>query len=95
MEQEYGIMRNIVRISHNGRRKNHNQPEDSNFRHRGYGHILDLLSKHEGLTQQQIAQILGIRPQSASEAVTSLEEQMLVERTPNPHDKRSFLLHVL
>ena len=94
MEREYNIMRDIIRISHHGRRKPHNQPEGSNCRHRGYGHILDLLSKHEGLTQQQIAQMLGIRPQSASEAVTSLEEQGLVEKSPNPQDKRSFLLHI-
>lgn len=94
MEQEYGIMRDIVRISHNGRRKLHNQTQEGNCRNRGYGHILDLLSKHNGLTQQQIAQMLGIRPQSASEAVANLEEQLLVEKTPNPQDKRSYLLHI-
>lgn len=94
MEQEYGIMRDIVRISHNGRRKLHNQTQEGNCRNRGYGHILDLLSKHNGLTQQQIAQMLGIRPQSASEAVANLEEQLLVEKSPNPQDKRSYLLHI-
>ncbi len=94
MELEYGIMRSIVRISHNGRRKFHKQSEEKNCRPRGYGHILELLSKNNGLTQQQVAQMLGIRPQSASEAVTSLEEQGLIEKSPNPQDKRSFLLHI-
>ena len=94
MELEYSIMGDIIRISHNGRRKMHNQPEGAGCRHRGYGHILDLLSKHNGLTQQQIAQMLGIRPQSASEAVSNLEEQGLVEKSPNPQDKRSYLLHI-
>ncbi len=94
MEMEHSIMRDIIRISHNGRRKPNNQTEGTGCRHRGYGHILDLLSSHNGLTQQQIAQFLGIRPQSASEAVTNLEEQGLVEKSPNPQDKRSFLLYI-
>lgn len=94
MELEHKMMRDIVRISHNGRRKLHKQEEGKGCRHRGYGHILDLLSKHNGLTQQQIAQMLGIRPQSASEAVTNLEEQGLIEKIPNPQDRRSFLLYI-
>ena len=94
MELEHRIMQNIVRISHNGRRKLHKQGEGKVCRPRGYGYILDLLSENSGLTQQQIAQKLGIRPQSASEAVNSLEEQGLIEKSPNPQDKRSFLLHI-
>ena len=94
MELEHAIMQSIVRISRNARRKLHNQPEGASCHHRGYGHILDLLSKHNGLTQQQIAQALGIRPQSASEAVATLEEQGLVEKSPNPNDKRSYLLFI-
>ena len=91
MDLEYNMMRDIVRISHNGRRKPHNGKACPP---RGYGHILELLSKNDGLTQQQIAQTIGIRPQSASEAVTTLEEQGLIERTPNPRDKRSLLLSI-
>lgn len=94
MELEHKIMRDIVRISHNGRRKLHKQAGEKTCRHRGYGHILSLLSANRGLTQQQIAQMLGIRPQSASEAVTSLEEQGLIEKLPNPKDGRSFLLYI-
>ena len=94
MELEHAIMRNLVRISHNARRKLHRQGEGKDCKQRGYGHILDLLSDHKGLTQQQISQILGIRPQSASEAVTSLEEQGLIEKQPNPQDKRSNLLYI-
>ena len=52
------------------------------------------LNSQISLTQQQIAQMLGIRPQSASEAVANLEEQLLVEKSPNPQDKRSYLLHI-
>lgn len=94
MELEHRIMRDMVRISHNARRKLHKEGEEKGCRHRGYGHILDLLSDHNGMTQQQIAQALGIRPQSASEAVTNLEEQGLIQKLPNPRDKRSFLLYI-
>lgn len=94
MELEHKIMRDIVRISHNGRRKPPMQEEGRQCRPRGYGHILDLLSESNGLTQQQLAQMLGIRPQSASEAVTSLEEQGLIAKSPNPQDGRSFLLYI-
>lgn len=94
MELEHSIMRDMVRISHNARRKLHKQAEEKVCKHRGYGHILDLLSDHNGLTQQQIAQMLGIRPQSASEAVTNLEEQGLIQKLPNPRDKRSYLLYI-
>ena len=94
MELEYNIMRAIVRISHNGRRKHHKQTREGSCKPRGYGYILDLLSKNGGLTQQQIAQTLDIRPQSASEAVASLEEQGLIQKTPNPQDGRSFLLSI-
>ena len=94
MELEHRIMQSIVRISHNGRRKLHKSAEKKGCCHRGYGHILSLLAENDGLTQQQIAQILGIRPQSASEAVTSLEEQGLIEKSSNPQDKRSFLLSI-
>ena len=94
MELEHSIMRNMVRISHNARRKLHKEGEEKRGKPRGYGHILDMLSDHNGLTQQQMAQMLGIRPQSASEAVTSLEEQGLVQKLPNPRDKRSCLLYI-
>ena len=94
MELEHKIMGDLVRISHNARRKLRKEGEEKTCRPRGYGHILDLLSENNGMTQQQIAQFLGIRPQSASEAVTSLEEQGLIQKQPNPQDKRSYLLYI-
>ena len=94
MELEHRLMLDVVRISHNGRRKLIKHAEEKPHRHRGYGRILDLLAAHGELTQQQVAQMLGIRPQSASEAVTSLEEQGLLKKLPNPQDKRSSLLYI-
>ena len=94
MNMEHKMMQYIVRISHSGRRKLTGQAEKKDCRPKGYGHILGLLSEDNGLTQQQIAQRLGIRPQSASEAVTNLGEQGLIEKRPNPQDRRSNLLYI-
>ena len=58
---------------------------------RGFGHILDLLSD-EGVTQQYIADTLGIRPQSVSEAVTVLESRGFVKKQPSKTDKRKTLI---
>lgn len=63
-------------------------PGDSPRCTKGYGHILDLLSESEGLSQQEIALQMDIRPQSVSEAITSLEARGYVIRKPDPEDKR-------
>lgn len=63
-------------------------------RGRGFGHILDLLSREEGLCQQQIAQLAGIRPQSVSEAVGILEGRGLVRREAGENDKRMILIYL-
>ncbi|MBQ3076805.1 MAG: MarR family transcriptional regulator [Clostridia bacterium] len=59
---------------------------------RGFGHILALLSREDGISQQQIAERLGIRPQSVSEAVTLLEERGYVLKEASPTDRRVTLV---
>ena len=94
MELEHEIMKCVVRIASGGRRRlPHHQKGDSH-KCRGYGRILDLLSKNDGLSQREIAEALGIRPQSASEAITSMESQNLVEKRENEQDKRSCLVYI-
>lgn len=61
---------------------------------RGFGHILDLLSREEGICQQQIAQLAGIRPQSVSEAIGILEGRGLVRREAGENDKRMILIYL-
>lgn len=63
-------------------------------RGRGFGHILDLLSREEGLCQQKIAQLAGIRPQSVSEAIGILEGRGLVRREAGENDKRMILIYL-
>ena len=52
------------------------------------------LSDLDGITQQQIAADLDIRPQSASEALAGMEQQGLIERQTNDRDRRSSLVYI-
>lgn len=58
--------------------------------HHGRGRIIALLSEREcsGHTQKELAELLGVRPQSLSEALMRLEEDGLVRRERNEEDKR-------
>lgn len=94
MELEHEIMKCVMRIASGGRRRPHPAPNSGKPRFCGYGHVLDLLSKNDGLSQREIAETLHIRPQSASEAIASMEGQGLVEKRANELDKRSSLVYI-
>ena len=94
MELEYEIMKSIVRLASGGRRRPSEPRKAHGHKFHGYGHILDLLSRSDGLSQSQIAEALGIRPQSASEAIASMESQALVEKRSNEQDKRCWLIYI-
>ena len=94
MELEHEIMKCVVRIASGGRRKQHQTPGSDKPKFWGYSRILDVLSKNDGLSQRQIAERLNIRPQSASEAIASMEGQGLVEKRANELDKRSSLVYI-
>ncbi len=61
---------------------------------RGFGHVLDMLAGGQQLSQQQIAEQLGIRPQSVSEAVKALEERGYVRREPSIKDRRATVISI-
>ncbi len=66
-------------------------------RRRGYGHILaTLLSLDggQGVSQNTLADSVGIRAQSLSEAIASLEESGYVERRAGDADKRKMLVFI-
>lgn len=94
MELEHEMMKCVIRIASGGRRRPPHPPKHGAHKCHGYGHILDLLSKNEGLSQREIAEALNIRPQSASEAIASMEGQGLVEKRANEQDKRSSLIYI-
>lgn len=86
--QDRELMRLFMRTSSNARCKPWRAENDFSRKPSGMGHILDLLQRENGLSQQQIANTLGIRPQSVSEAVTRLEARGLICKKLDEHDRR-------
>lgn len=62
---------------HPGHRRRHAQ-----------GRALALLAAHEGLSQKELASLMGVRPQSLSEMLLKLEEDGQVERRKSTTDGR-------
>lgn len=92
IEQE--LMR-LMKQSHAlARRRPLEGQEGCQGRHRGAGHILDLLTESSGVSQQVIADRLGIRAQSVSEAIALLEEGGYIRREASPTDRRVTLIHL-
>lgn len=54
----------------------------------GQNRVLAILMMQDGTSQKDLAYLLGIRPQSLSEALDKLEASQLVERRQNEEDKR-------
>ena len=94
MELEHEIMKCVVRIASGGRRRHHPSSGADKPKFCGYGRILDVLSKTDGVSQREIAELLYIRPQSASEALASMEGQGLIEKRTSETDKRCSLIYI-
>jgi DNA-binding MarR family transcriptional regulator len=56
--------------------------------------ILRLLRVSPGLSQQELAGSLGIHPSRLVALLDQLEKRGLVERRPNPDDRRLYSLHL-
>lgn len=91
---EHIILRNMMRIAANARRRSRAHHAGACKRPHGFGHILDILTERDGLTQQQIAQQMDIRPQSVSEAIAAMEQQGLVCRQTSETDRRSSVVYI-
>jgi DNA-binding MarR family transcriptional regulator len=51
-----------------------------------------VLDHHGGVRSSELAQHLHIAPRSATEVIDALEGKGLVERSPDPHDRRATLV---
>lgn len=60
----------------------------------GQVRALSLIAMQEGITQKDLAFLLGIRPQSAGEMLQKLEDQGLVERRKSETDARAIQLYL-
>ena len=86
--QDRELMHLLIKISNTARYKPW-KAENASQKPSEMGHILELLRREDGLSQQEIADKLGIRPQSVSEAVARLEGRGLLCKIPDEHDRRA------
>ncbi len=56
--------------------------------------VLSLLSRHEGINQGGLAEMLEVEPITLGRMVDRLQEAQLVERRPDPADRRAWRLHL-
>lgn len=52
------------------------------------------LSRHEGIQQVDLAELLEIKPITLARLLDKLQESGLIERRPNPDDRRAFRLYL-
>ena len=55
---------------------------------------LRILYRHEGITQRELGRMLGYRDAHAGVIVRAMERRRLIERRPNPTDKRRIDLYL-
>lgn len=86
MNEKNDVLRDSIRrvsvlLRRNGMRAEGNVPSTQN-------RALSILSLNDGLSQRQLAYVLGIRPQSSGEIVTKMERSGWLERKTDENDSR-------
>jgi DNA-binding MarR family transcriptional regulator len=67
---------------------------------RGFGltrsqwQVLAYLSQNEGINQSGLAELLDVQPITLARLIDKLEDMQLVERRPDPKDRRVWLLRL-
>lgn len=62
---------------------------------RAQWHVLAQVSKREGINQATLADLVGVEPITICRMVDRLEALGLVERRPDPNDRRARLIHLI
>ena len=94
MEMDELLMKNFRRAAAFSRRRKSctegglSRHEKRGKRRHGMGHLLDHLDQGVGKSQKQLAEELGIRPQSVSEAIFFLEKRGEVRKEADANDRR-------
>jgi len=91
MKKEQELMRALMRAAAAARR---GHPGGGCRGTGGYGHLLDLLNQNGPMSQQQLAEAAGVRPQSVSEALGVMAERGLVAREACPSDRRQSVIRI-
>lgn len=61
---------------------------------RPQSHVLSVLSRHAGINQGGLAEILEVEPITAGRMIDRLQDAELVERRPDPEDRRAWRLYL-
>ena len=98
--KEWELLHQIRRLDAMYRRRKHRKKQllypDDTKKTGGYGRILSVLSQQkEGISQKELAESLGIRPQSLTDALEILEKEGLIERRRSESDKRQVMVTIL
>lgn len=56
--------------------------------------VLSLLSRHAGINQGGLADILEVEPITLGRMIDRLQDSQMVERRPDPADRRAWRLHL-
>ncbi len=91
MERDINIellngIRSCSNIIKRSRQNEENHPQ-------GYGRLMWAICNHDGMTQSQLADLLDIRPQSLTRALSDLEQKGLIERKRSPQDRRTLAVY--
>lgn len=52
--------------------------------------LLSALGEHGLVSQQQLSRVMGVDPRNAVPIIDELEKGKLIERRPDPHDRRRY-----
>ena len=91
------LLKTLIRACAHLRRNPEQKPDGTGrmtLKARGFGSILDVLTRRDGMTQAEIASMLDMRQQSVSEALEKLEQNGYIRREQSPENRRKVLIYV-
>lgn len=83
----------VVEVSRLMRREFYDRLEGSTLT-QAQARALKHIAHNEGLKQRDLAELLEVQPITLARLVDQLEEMKLVERRPDPEDRRAYRLHL-
>jgi len=83
----------VVEVSRLMRREFNERLEGSHLS-QSQARALKHIGHNEGLNQRELAEILEVQPITLARLVDQLEDMKLVERRPDPSDRRAYRLHL-
>ena len=83
----------VVEVSRLMRREFYDRLEGSQLT-QAEARALKNIAHNEGLKQRDLAELLEVQPITLARLIDRLEEDGLVERRPDPEDRRAYRLHV-